>query len=152
MLIEKYSNLYKEALKEMLQLLHEEIVAFEFWDDDLIVYNTSSDTDSLIDSYVSWENLIFIAIDDFCNPCWCVIGRIQRETSEWSKIEKFWSIEQLVVNTEYRWKWLGKLLLKRIEQSFLFYEQPMYQYQFSPQIKERMNYINISDIKTGLLL
>ena len=53
MLIEKYSNLYKEALKEMLQLLHEEIVAFEFWDDDLIVYNTSSDTDSLIDSYVS---------------------------------------------------------------------------------------------------
>lgn len=62
--IEYFSEKYRDEIKKMIQSLREDIVSLEFWDDDLILYDTTNEAEKSIQSFILSEICIFIAIEN----------------------------------------------------------------------------------------
>lgn len=113
----QFESKYTEDLKKLGQLLRNYIVSLETREDDLVLYNTNREIDEYISDFESKKNTILLAKENE-NIIGYGIGKIKDESWEWTQIKKFWQIEQLFIDPNYRWRWFAQDIIHTFEVIF----------------------------------
>jgi hypothetical protein len=99
--IEPLSEKYFHDVQKYIQELQEYIVSCEVWEDDLIVYDTTTEAQESLYAYESSEVIIFIAREEE-EVYGFILGRIRKDVSKGSKIQYYGSVGRLYVGKDYR--------------------------------------------------
>lgn len=106
-----------EDLKKLGQSLRDYIVSLETREDDLVIYNTNTEIDEYISDFEDKKNTILLAHENNL-----IIGygiwKIKTEDWEGTQIRKFWQIEQLFIDSSYRWRWFAQDIIHNFEVIF----------------------------------
>lgn len=112
-----FDKIYTSDLRKLWQYLRDHIISCETRVDDLILYNTDHEIDEYISDFHAWKNMILLVQEEDI-----IVGygiwKIKEEPWEWTKIKKFWQIEQLFIRSEYRWRWFAQSLIQNFEKIF----------------------------------
>ncbi len=113
----QFESKYSEDLKKLGQWLRNYIVSLETRVDDLIIYNTDTEMDEYISNFEIEKNTILLAHE---NDTIIGYGIWKIKTEEWegTQIRKFWQIEQLFIDPDYRWKWFAQAIIHNFEVIF----------------------------------
>ena len=115
-----FEEKYAKDLHVLGQSLRNYIVSLETREDDLVIYNTRTEIDEYISDFKKNKNTILL-LQEHDSIIGYGIGKIKTDEWEWTQIKKFWQIEQLFIDTNYRWRWFAQNIIHNFEIIFINY-------------------------------